>query len=261
MSEEVPKDVGGLRPLYQAYQNQKCFVGHSHEASWCADIVSACEEVLPEFGLAPWYAAHNFDPTRPLRDKVVEMIANARYGIYDLSYWRRDAKGEWEMPRNVLIELGMAIVLNRPMLLLQHAESRKRGPKLPECLESVSECVLEFSGEGSLKRILKERLPQWVNVPPERDWWNRYCLFGGMECRYREVHPRGVQLGKAKLHCHISDGLDADRADFREVVGKVLKRFSDVDFNYLDGLPMSNGYNFLLCTHCQMIRSTETVQT
>src|SRR6266566_1596922 len=110
MIEETSQDAGGLRPLYQSYKHQKCFVGHSHEAPWYADIVSACEETMPEFRLEPWYAAHNFDPTRPLRDKVVEMIANARYGIYDLSYWIRtdkerkavrDENGKviWEMPR------------------------------------------------------------------------------------------------------------------------------------------------------------------
>jgi len=105
---ESIQNIGGLHPEYRTYERQKCFVGHSREAEWHDDVLGACAEALPKFGLEPWYAADHFDPTKPLRDKVVELIANARYGIYDLSSWQ-DSRGEWHLPRNVFIELGMAI--------------------------------------------------------------------------------------------------------------------------------------------------------
>jgi serine/threonine protein kinase len=256
MGEETSSKTGGLSPQYRSYERQKCFVAHSHEARWRDDILSTCDQVLPEFGLEPWYAADHFDPIRSLRDKMVELIANTRYGIYDLSYWRKESKSDWVMPRNVFIELGVAIALNRPTLLLRHTENRVSGLKLPMCLESISEYVLEFSGSTTLQRILREHLAHWANTPPEREWWNRYCLFGNRICEYREAYPHGRQWGQETIRCHISDGQDTDRPDFRGVVEEVLGRFSDVAFEYLDGLSMVDGYDFLLCTHCQRVRST-----
>ena len=255
MSAEKPQGTGGLSPQYQTYERQKCFIAYTEQVTWSEDLLSACREVLSrsEFNLEPDYARKHFDPDIPLRQKALELIANARYGIYDLSYWR-DEEGEWQMPHNVFIELGMAIALNRPTLLLRHANNRE--VELPECLKSVSGHVLEFSGETTLKRALEERLPQWVKAPPERDWWNRYCIFGGRVCEYREAHPRARQWGQKTLRCHISDGPDVDRDDFRGVVEEVLGRFSDVTFDYLDALPVAKGRNFLLCTCCQTVRST-----
>ncbi len=247
----------GLSPQYQAYEKQKCFIGHSRGARWRTDIESVCQEVLQgEFNLEPWYADEHPDPTKILRDKVVEMIANTRYGIYDLSYWRKDDKSDWVMPRNVLIELGVAIALNRPALLLRHAENETAGLKLPVYLESVSDHILEFSGKMTLKRAFREHIPQWINVPPERDWWNLYCFFGQRICEYREAYPFARQWGQEVLGCHISDGQDKDRPDFRGIVEEVLDCYSDLAFEYLDGLSITKGYDFLFCTLCQKVRST-----
>jgi hypothetical protein len=253
------QNTAGLHPKYITYERQKCFVGHSREAEWRDDILGACAEVLPGFGLEPWYAADHFDPTKPLRDKVVELIANARYGIYDLSSWQ-DAHGEWHLPRNVLIELGMAITLNRPALLLRHT-SNKALP-LPACLAGVE--LLQFAGETTLKKALQQRLPQWFDVPPDRDWLNRSCIFGNRICGFREEHPRARQWGHETLCCHVSDGLDrghpcfqeAEREEMRGAFEDVLSRYSDLAFDYLDELSLADGYKFLLCSQCQTVRST-----
>lgn len=253
--EEIPDS--GLSLQYQTYEHQKCFIGYSRGARWRADIESVCQEVLQgEFNLEPWYADEHPDPTKILQDKVVEMIANTRYGIYDLSYWRKDDKSEWVMPRNVFIELGMAIALNRPTLLLRHSENEEAGLKLPTCLESVSDRILEFSGKTTLKVALRKRLPQWIDVPPERDWWNRFCVFGRRICENREAYPRARRWGQETLCCHVSDGQDKDRPDFRSVVEEVLGRYNDLTFEYLDALSITKGYDFLFCTLCQKVRST-----
>jgi hypothetical protein len=72
------QNTGGLRPEYKTYEYQKCFVGYSREAEWRDDILSACAEVLPKFDLEPWYAADHFEPTKSLRNKVVELVANIK---------------------------------------------------------------------------------------------------------------------------------------------------------------------------------------
>ena len=77
---EATHNTGGLRPEYRSYERQKCFVGHSREAEWRDDVLNACAQVLPEFGLELWYAADHFEPTKPLRDKVGELITNALCG-------------------------------------------------------------------------------------------------------------------------------------------------------------------------------------
>jgi len=252
-------NIGGLWSEYKTYERQKCFIGHSREAEWCDDILGACAEVLPRFGLEPWYAADYFDPTKPLRDKVVELIANARYCVCDLSTWQDD-DGYWHLPRNVLIELGVAIVLNRPTLLLRHTSNN--ALPLPACLQGVER--LDFVGDATLKRALEGRLPQWIAAPPERDWLNRFCIFGNRVCGFREAHPRARQWGQGALHCHIADGLDEDSHDFlmverdeiRGAFESILCRYNDLEFGYLNQLPLIDGYDFTLCSYCQAVRST-----
>ncbi len=97
MSREKLQLSGGLSPQHQTYKHQKCFVGFSQSAIWCDDLISACQEILcqPEFNLIIDYAGKNFDPDVTLREKALELIANARYGIYDLSYWQ-DEQGTWQ---------------------------------------------------------------------------------------------------------------------------------------------------------------------
>lgn len=199
------QSTGGLRLEYNTYEFQKCFVGHSHEAEWRDDILSACDEALPEFGLEPWYAADQFEPTKPLRDKVVELVANARYGIYDLSYWR-DERGVWQMPRNVFIELGIAIALNRPTLLLRHASNRLRllkGEKVdPELAGLQDEIVGEPLGiDGHPKKGWlegKRRMPccgHAVGLPssPRRDCrHDRWIVLieGTHRVTVQSIHPQ-----------------------------------------------------------------------
>ncbi len=259
MLENSSDQTLGLRHEYKIYKRQKCFVDFSHEAEWSDDIVNACAEVLPKFGLEPWYAADHFDPTKPLRDKLIDVIANARYGIYDLSNWR-NRNGDWHLPRNIFIELGMAIALNRPALLLRHTSNR--ALPLPDFMQGVE--LVEFTGEVTLRKTLEERLPQWLNVPPDQDWLSRFCIFGNRECVFREEHPRVRQWSQQKLVCHISDGLDINHPDFQkeersEIRGAfegVLSRYNDLLFEYLDELSLVDGYQYLLCSYCQTVRST-----
>jgi serine/threonine protein kinase len=247
--------TGNLDPLYQRYERQKCFIGYSPAAPWGQDLVETCNEVLAEFDMDPWYESEHFDPTQSLRDKVIEMIANTRCGIYDISHWRKDNKGEWHLPCNVFIELGIAIALNRPLLMLRHTNNTVAQLRLPECLESVT-ALVEFKSLASLKQLLRERLTQWQKTDPQKDWWNRYCTFGNRSCEYRETHPHLRQWGQEKLDCHISDGPDDDQVDFREVIESVLGNFDNVAFRYLDWLPTPEGYSFQLCGLCQAIRSS-----
>ncbi len=236
-------------------KRQKCFIGYTESAPWSDDLISVCNEILtlPKFNLEPDYASKHFDPSVTLREKALELIANSRYGIYDLSY-RKDQQGNWHLPHNVFIELGIAIALNRPTLLLRHANNKHI--ELPECLKSASGLILEFSGATTLKKELNDHLDEWLVSPPERDWLKRHCTFGNKICEFREAHPRSKQWGKQILNCYISDGPDVDQADFRGVVEEVLERFRDIRHTYLDSLQFTKGYDFLLCSHCQTIRST-----
>jgi hypothetical protein len=247
-----------LQLEYKNYERQKCFVAHSLGAEWGEDIKSACATILPKFKLEPWYAADHFDPTQPLRDKVVELIANSRYGIYDISSWQ-DKQENWQIPRNVFIELGIAIALNRPTLLLRH--SRNKNLPLPGCLQGVES--VEFTGDITLKKELEQRLPQWLDVPPDRDWLNRFCIFGNRVCAFREQHPCLQQWGQKTLHCHISDGLNQKHSNYcqsecDEIQGmfeEVFSRYIDLEFTFLNEQSVVDGYQHLLCSQCQEIRS------
>jgi transcription antitermination factor NusG len=247
--------IAVLQLKYQTYARQKCFIGYSEQAPWAVDLLSACEEVLSHlYNLEIDYARKHFAVDGTLRQKAFELIANARYGIYDLSFWRRDDRSPWQMPRNVMIELGMAIALNRPILLLRHASNRDLA--LPEGLQGISNQILEFSGTSTLKKVLAQHIPMWINIPPEKAWWNRHCMFGERICTYREAYPSNQQFGKKELRCTISDGKDPCRDDFRSVIEEVVERFSDVNHIYSDSLSINEEDNFLLCSHCKMTRSS-----
>lgn len=247
---------GGLSPKYKNYSKQKCFIAYSEKAPWSVDLISTCEELLsnPKYDLEVDYARKHFASDTSLRQKALELIANARYGIYDISYWRQDEHRPWQIPRNVMIELGIAIALNRPFLMVRHASNRELS--LPKGLQCLSDQILEFSGTYTLEKILAEHLSRWLNINPEIAWWNRYCHFGNKVCDYREIHPAAKQLGKKELCCAVADSDDRYRPDFRNMVDDVLERFGDVHHTYLDSLSLQDGYTFLLCSHCQMIRSS-----
>lgn len=249
-------ETGGLRPKYQTYTQQKCFIAYSEQAHWSVDLLDVCEEILnrPEYNFEVDYARKHFAANASLRQKVLELIANARCGIYDISYWRLNERSSWQMPRNVMIELGIAVALNRPILLLRHANNRELP--LPECLQCLSDQILEFCGIEALKTVLAKHLPNWINIAPEVAWWNRHCCFGGRICDYREAHPRAKQLDRKELICTVADGSDLSRQDFRAVIGTILERFNDISYNYLDSLTLREDYNFLLCTYCQAVRSS-----
>jgi hypothetical protein len=253
------KSNSTLETQYQNYDCQQCFVAHSIGAEWSEDLKSACIAILPKFNLEPWYAADQFDPTQTLRDKVVELIANSRYGIYDISSWQ-DKKGNWQLPQNVFLELGIAIALNRPILLLRH--SSNQNLPLPTCLQGVD--LVEFTGDITLKKELEKRIPQWLDTPPDQGWLNRFCLFGNRGCSYREEHPHSQQWGKQTLHCHISDGLDKDHHNYcqsecdeiRGTFEDIFSRYSNLKFSYLEDRSIADCYELLLCSHCQIVRST-----
>ena len=249
-----PPGDDGIERLYRGYERQKCFLGYSQGAPWAPDLLAACSKVLerPEFDLDLDYAGKHFQPGVTLRQKAQELIANARYGIYDLSWWL-DESGNWQMPRNVLIELGVAIALNRPTLLLRHASNRDLA--LPEILTGLASEPLEFSGETTLEQALEDRLPQWIDEPPEIAWWNRFCHFGRRRCDFREAHPQARQWAESKLRCDVHQGCDPDQTDFRAVVETVIDRFSQVEVGFADDLEVVPGFEFRLCTLCQRARS------
>lgn len=251
--------MDSLHSKYESYSFQKCFIGHSLGAEWSEDVQSACEEVLPKFNLEPWYAAENYTPTKTLRNKVVELIANCRYGVYDISSWQ-DKEGNWYLPRNVYIEVGIAIALNRPMLLL--LRNSNKTVNLPACFEGLE--IVKFSGKNTLKKELESRLPQWLDVPPERYWFNHFCIVGNKKCSYRQQHPRIRHWGEEQIHFHITDGLDrnnsnfcqSDRDEIRATFEEIFDRYGNLRFTYLDEIVLTEGYQFLLCSYCQIVRAT-----
>jgi tetratricopeptide (TPR) repeat protein len=243
----------GIPSDYLTYKRQKCFVAYSENAPWAQDLLSACAETLKPFDLEVDYATKHYDAEVPLHEKARQLIANARCGIYDLSYWP-DRKGNWQLPRNVFIELGMAIALNRPALMVRHASNRNL--ELPECLQSVAGHIVEWSGDATLEERLSKLLPEWLETSPKEDWLDLFCKFGHRVCNFRKADPRSRQWGQKDLPGHVSDGPDLDRPDFRKAVAKVLGRYSDLQITYLDALPIQRDYQFLLCSYCQTVRST-----
>jgi hypothetical protein len=83
--DRSPGPQDGLRPVYQGYAKQQCFLGYSEGAEWTPDLLAGCDEALRDFDLELVRADQHFDADVPLRRKVLELIANARYGIYDVS--------------------------------------------------------------------------------------------------------------------------------------------------------------------------------
>src|SRR5207245_10673299 len=108
-------------------------------------------------------------------------------------------RNAWIIPRNVLIELGMAIALNRPMLLLRHGKNRECGLPLPACLEGLD--IGEFGdGKNLLKQTLNARLPSLTQHTPKQDWLNRYCHLVSLACSFRAADPPAHPCRRQHLH-------------------------------------------------------------
>jgi hypothetical protein len=252
----------GSLPQYLSYDRQKCFVAYSSGADWSERLKSICDIILPKFKLEPWYAANYLDLPHPSCHKITELIANCRYGIYDISSYQ-DAQGDWHHPRNVFIELGIAIALNRPMLVLRH--SSNHNFPFPNCLHGID--VIEFTDSLILKEELAKRFPQWLDIPPDHLWLNRFCVFGNRLCSFRQKAPSSKKGKKALVSCCIYDNFFAneiqscksDSEKKRRSLESALNRFNDFKFDYFDNLKIVDGYQFLVCSHCQNIRSTPFV--
>ncbi len=184
-----------LKPRSDAY-----FVAQEFVAGR-ADLREALSRALGDFGVQPLCADDDYRPGHILC-KICALIQSTPFGVYHLTS---------QQNRNV--ELGIAVTLNRPTLLLWNG--KEPGVQLPEFLRSLRDRIVEFTGMATLKRALEERLPQWIEAPPDREWINRTCVFGGRSCEFREAHPRMRRWEQAKLACHISRGPDADGEDFR----------------------------------------------
>ena len=229
-----------------------CFIGHSFTDNWSVDVIEAYEAVFSELHLVSSSVANQFAPPKTLCEKVVELIDNAHFGgIYDLSP-KEEEPNKGDIPWNVFIELGIAIGLNRRILLFKRT-GRQSNFALPEWFGNLNTKLLEIGGAQALKRGLREVLPEWFKEVPEQNWHKRFCSFAERTCEYREMSPLPHIHRERTYQCHVSCGEDED---FQDTVNEVMERFSGtVTHHYLHTLPMANGYTFFPCTYCQQART------
>ncbi len=230
------------------HQYPKCFISLSQQTRHYANIIGFCDRVLPSFDLSPLYAPTFSDEGDSSLNEVINMINNASYGIYDLSYWRKDAESQGLAPGNEFIELGIAMGLNRPVLLLLDSDMMKAGVQLPRGLEDLRDQIVPIAGTSSFKERFKQRLHRLrESCENELLLKKRFCLFAARDCEYREEHPFIGNRGANTLSCLVANGLDT--------VKNLFDRY-DMDYKYLDDLPGPVGYQLWCCAHCQTVRSS-----
>jgi len=124
------------------------FVAHPYSSFTVDDFRKTLTETLGQHDLEPEYADEVITTEHILR-KICRQIQETRFGIYDLTNWNV----------NVTLELGIAMALSRPMLLLIDT---RIGAEPPADLQGLGR--VPYSSMTDLAKKLDRDLPGFLDT-------------------------------------------------------------------------------------------------
>jgi len=228
--EKVPWNEDEFRQLVRQYltpPTQEYFVGHGFSDAQKKDLRPAVERALASTGLKP-YRADDVVTPKAILQKIMEKISLTQFCIFDIS-----------LPRpNVFIEIGVAIGLNRPLLILAQRETI-----VPQALKSL--VSISYSSYAQLTRDLAGKTDALARrIEKGKQLGTNYCHICEKPCvdtvvrqerRYLVASPRGQAA-----------------SDFNSAVEGALREH-DYHPLYLDE---EAGGGMAVCQFCHLLRST-----
>lgn len=232
---------------------EKCFIGYFEKSPLNEDLLSTCKELFCE-------SPYNFDLVGLInssitevteREAILDSIKEAAYGVYDISY-QKDENGNWHIPGDILIKIGIAIASNQKILLVR--DSRKKIFRLPEILQGIDLPIIEFSGGKTLRDGLQREFHK-VFSATEKDQSYQQCSFIRKSCMYTEMHPRLFHVGYQEIKTIIVDGNDG-KEDFRHTLERVLRRQNKIQYEFYEKAYQQYNEAINFCAFCKAIRSS-----
>jgi DNA-binding response OmpR family regulator len=206
---------------------QEFFLGHGFTPAQIKDLRRAISKALTPMDLKPYFPDQEVEQEFILR-KIKEKIFQTRFSVFDISLLRS----------NVFIEIGIAIGLNRPLLIVVEQEIT-----VPEVLEGLVK--IRYSNFSSLTQELECRIKDWMQLlETGRQIGRSYCQIQGKRCD-------GQNGGQERTYL-IADVESSKSTDFRNAVMRALEPW---DFRpvFLGGHASSEP---LLCQYCKQVQST-----
>lgn len=137
------------KELQSKESKKQVFVGHEYTRAAIDDLRETIKGAFKRSRFTPWYADNELWKGHIFVDKIVPQIKNSVFGIYDISN---------PEAANVFLELGAAIVLGRPYVIICKAEV-----KIPANLDGLDS--IRYQSLKHLKDELKKKI--------KRDWPNK----------------------------------------------------------------------------------------
>jgi hypothetical protein len=233
---------------------EKCYIGYPEHGLLSEQLLLACKEILCE---NPYnFEINNLDNSlieeRTEQKIVLDLIKDASYGIYDISY-QKDESGNWGIPSNTFMKIGMAIAFNQKFLFVRN--TKKKDFLLPEILQGLDIPIIEFSGVETLKDGLQRDF-QKISSVSEKKYSYEQCNFEHRACEYAERHPRLHYPGQpdSKIRTIIVDSDEKD--DFRPIVDLTLKMQDKIQYEYFEKAAQKYDNLIRLCALCHAVRSS-----
>jgi thymidine kinase len=173
------------------------FVGHSFTRQRIDDFRNVVERSINIDSVQPYYADSDVQQKHIL-EKTFEKISGCKFAIFDIS----------ELRSNVLLELGIAIGLNRPIIV-----SSLASVILPDVINSMRH--INYSSMSELSNKLKKIDYGFISGHSQTNEYNIYCNSCGKICS-----PR-IRTYRAREACLL--GKEPDReVDLWEALTRVL---------------------------------------
>jgi CheY-like chemotaxis protein len=217
--------LGELKPA--ARGQSEYFVGHGYTPEQIDDLRPRVEEALETLEVFPSYADQNWQPVFLLQ-KIHNMISSTRFSLFDLSS---------ERP-NVFIELGIAIGLKQPLVVMA-----KDGTSIPAALQDrVDIFYPSFRDlQENLAGCIRERIG---TLEKNREGGQNFCLLYQQECdEARETGESSYLLASPEARLP---------GDFHTTVQNALTDQGLQPVYLGEGL---GGIQFRLCVLCRQIQS------
>jgi len=173
----------------------------SHELSACKidDLRRAVGNALAPLGMQPYYADQDVQGQEYILSKICRKITLTRFGVFDIT----------SPSPNVLIELGIAVGLNRPCLIIAESETI-----VPTTLQGY---VMQYGSYSELASKLHSKMQDWLKIQSDREQlFDTYCQMCARLCaqtqawqpqkQYLVVHSEDIPC--ADLHKAIESALD-----------------------------------------------------
>ena len=233
------EDVVGNPNTFQADADarNRYFVSSSFAAEIRDELRDGLPGIFDRFALRPYWAEDELTGVG-LLNKIRRMIELTHFGLYDLSGIRP----------NVMIELGIAIALNKPCVLIALKGDTQRH--LPDFVQGLD--ILYYQTFNELRERLLSKVPDtWWGLDGIQPQGLRPCVVeGGRECPRPE--PRGGSKGRTYL---IAVG---DRGTEQDCWGAIEVALSKAGLAISPVLLTDPGeHDLKLCDYCDKVRQAE----